>query len=208
MKGSHKVSPKPSLIIFCLFLLLMLRESYLFFRKQMSDTCSDWFVDVASKHLRTFKMSLMSPNKSCAKRSNECSAMHLQVHMQQGKGRKTRNTCLLVGAAVKDRKGKSSCYASHHPYPELLLQQSSPEAHQKLHQEHIKRWSKQAEPCNMAAGSSARLHPGRPWAQGPCRRHTLHRGSTSPASLQLKGLWTTARTGEKGHAWIPKPGED
>lgn len=49
------------------------------------------------------------------------------MHMQEGKARTSRKACTFIEAAVEDRKRKQSYCARHHPYPEFLLQYSSPE---------------------------------------------------------------------------------
>lgn len=194
-------------LIFSPFLLLMLRDRYLFLRKQMSGTYSDWLIDIASKHFRTFKISFMSPSKSCAKRSKECFAMHLQVWLwlslcicsSRMEGRPESHAHSWKWKLRTERVGDVPVQGTR-----LIQSSSCSRAH---HKGDVKKWSEQAEPYGMAAGSSARLHPGRYWAQGPCREHTLHRGSTSPASLHLKGLCTTYINGENSHACTPKPGE-
>lgn len=95
-------------------------------------------------------MSFMSPNKSFAKSGSEGSAMHLQLGLWPSpctcrragpKWRKSRKTCAFMEAAVEDRKGKSSYCARHHPYPEFILQYSSPEgSHWEMVQEDWTRW--------------------------------------------------------------------
>lgn len=152
----------------------------------MSDTYSDWLVDIAPKYLKTFKMSFMLPNKSCPKRNNECSAMHLQVGLRPSLGtcRRENEEQAETHTYSPEQQSRTEKVGTVTVQGTFLIQSSFCSKSQQ--KGHIKTWFKQAEPCNVAAGSSAR----------PCHvEDTLHKGSTSPGSLQF----STARTGEKSH---------
>lgn len=160
----------------------------------MSDTYSDWLVDIAPKYLKTFKTSFMLPNKSCPKRNNECSAMHLEVGLWPSLGTCRRANEEQAGTCTysREKQSRTERVGTVAVQGTFLIQSSfCRRSHQKRH---IKTWSKQAEPHNVAADSNAR----------PCHvEDTLHKGSTSPRSV----WFSTARTGKKSHGWTLKPGK-
>lgn len=86
------------------------------------------------------------------------------MHVQEGKGRKSRKTCTLMEAAVEDRRGKSITVQGT-----ILIRSSFCSiAHQKGPTE---RWSRKTEPDGLAAGSCAAIR--KILNQRPCTRHKL-----------------------------------
>lgn len=152
-----------------LFLWLMCRESCLLSRKQMPDTYSDWLVSVASINSSGSLRYLFCQLIICKEKQWAfcivplCWTLAQIVCMLWGNGRKIRSMHLHIGAAFEGTKHRSSFCARHSPFLEFLLHHSSPAE--------CKEWSEQVEPCNMAAGSSARLLPGRPYSLGPQNKH-------------------------------------
>lgn len=99
-----------------LFLRLMLKESCLFSSKQMSDTYSDWLVGMTSinisgpwRFLSHHLISHVQREDMSALSWPTCRTLTQPVHLQQGRGRKTRNTHRLIRAAVGSTKDWNSC---------------------------------------------------------------------------------------------------